>query len=307
MSKSKYYRSIQSLQGYSYKATRTALESTYYALYLSKFIIKGMDYRQQQYVLRKRWANGTVGAFNLITGDITFAPYCAQEYDIYDNIDKITFINEHGSPLIPSHMFTVDKDAVIGYASKSRKPVKEIAGWYLDRIAQVEMVINTNIQQQKRPFLVVSDSANSAKMNDLITRILNNEMVIDIKSDEPQRITGLKTGIPYVVDKLVEYKKGLENDLKTYLGIDNQGGYLNREQQNLDTTCSNDVEINLNCDNLYNELKDFFDRCNETLGSNLSIKLNHQHAAAISETKEGDFGPKGPHGGENNGIDKENL
>ena len=63
----------------------------------------------------------------------------------------------------------------------------------------------------------------------------------------------------------------LEGKLKTLLGIDNQGGHINSQQQNLDTTNSNNDEINTSQSAFIETLQDGIERANRVLGLNLKV------------------------------------
>ena len=86
--------------------------------------------------------------------------------------------------------------------------------------------------------------------------------------------------------KITEDQKGVENDIKTLLGVDNQGGYLNREQQNLDTTNSNNDEINDMSNGPFKELQKHLDRANKILGLNIHVKQTSQPVTQIGIKKE---------------------
>ena len=69
--------------------------------------------------------------------------------------------------------------------------------------------------------------------------------------------------------------------------MDNQGGHINSQQQNLDTTNSNNDEINDSSNSYIDTLKDGFKRANELLGLNLTIRATSKPVTQISQTKEG--------------------
>ena len=92
--------------------------------------------------------------------------------------------------------------------------------------------------------------------------------------------------IAKLIDKITEQQKGVENDSKTLLGVDNQGGYLNREQQNLDTTNSNNDEINDMSNGSFKELQKHLDRANKILGLNIHVKQTSQPVTQIGIKKE---------------------
>lgn len=254
----------------------------------------GLDYRQEEYVMKKFYGSGTVAAFKIKGIDeLGFAPWALQTWDMYDCPETVVLINEHASPLTPSKVMTVDKDVCLGYIQRNKKPISLIVDWYIKRIAQVEMVINTNLQLHKMPFLIPV-AEDQAKAQDIVDRILNNELVIFAEDVEPTTFKAVVTGAPYLIDKLHEYKVGLENELKTYLGIDNQGAVEKREQLNLDETNANNADINDGIEGFLDCLNEWADNIRQTLGINISFERASEPVTAIGEFHTGDKpGPDG--------------
>ena len=142
------------------------------------------------------------------------------------------------------------------------------------------MVINTNLNLQKLPYMIPVDNSNQARLQNIVQRMLNNELFLFVGDADPNLFKAVSTGAPYVIDKLSEYRHGLDNELKTYLGIDNQGGYLNREQQNLDTTNSNNDLINLNKQGYVNEMKAWCERCSK-LGRHFNVESTSKPVTTV--------------------------
>jgi len=271
------------------------LRNKYYNIYRSNFKTEGLNYREEQYVMNKLWNNGTIAAFKIKhTDQLGYANWARVTWDMYGEPETVNLINEYGSPLVPTNIITVDKDVVIGYAQSNRKAIKMIVEWYIRRIAQVECIINTNLHLQKMPFVIpVSDKEEKNKLEDAVQRILNNELVICVDGVEPAIFKSVATNVPYVVDKLQNYKKDLENDLLTYLGVNNNGS--NKiEQLQLAEVNSNNEEINLSDSNFNDELSKFCERVQETLGVTIKIEVCSEDAQADGQVHdmEEKSGPK---------------
>ena len=249
------------------------LRNRYYNLYRANFKAKNLNYRQEDYVMNKFWNDGTVAAFDIkLADELGFASWAMETWDLYGFSETVNLINEKGSPLIPSTTQIVDKDVVIGYIQPNHKPLKMIVDWYIERIAQVEMVINTNLQIHKLPWVIpVDDEKTKAKIKDLTDKILNNELVLFLDGVDPNIFKAVSTSAPYIIDKLQDYKKDLENDLKTVLGVNNNGANKDVQLQMAQINANN-AEINA-FDNLYeNELKKFDKRLMETFGKNCGFE-----------------------------------
>lgn len=292
MSKKKHYK--MSDPGRAYEECVQMYRNKYFNLFRANFKWKGLDYRQEEYVMRQFYGKGTVAAFVIKGADeLGFAPWAMQSWDMYDLPETVNLINVHGSPLIPSRTMTVDKDVCIGYIQRNKKPMSMIIDWYIDRIAQVEMVISTNLNLHKMPFLIPVDE-DQAKVQDIVDKIMNNELCIFVEGADPALFKAVATGAEYIIDKLHEYKVGLENELKTYLGVDNAGAIEKREQLQLDEVNAGNDEINDNASNFLDCLEEWCDNIRETLGKELSVEPTSKPVEMAGEMHEGDkTGPKG--------------
>ena len=300
MAKKKYFRRKDDASAEFAKCV-TIYRNRYYNAFRRQFKINGLDYRQQDYIMKKFYGSGTVAAFKIKGIDeLGFAPWSMVTWDMYDLPETVNLMNEHGSPLIPYTVQKVDKDVCLGYIQRNKKPISMIVDWYIDRIAQVEMTINTNLNLHKMPFLIPIDE-NEDKILDIVQRILNDELVIFAEGIDPALFKAVSTAAPYIIDKLHEYKVGLENELKTYLGIDNQGAVEKREQLNLDETNANNNDINDGIEGFLDCLNEFADNIKETFGIEISFERTSKPIDAIGEYHEGE--KPGPDGGEDNDND----
>lgn len=296
MSKKKYYKSMN--PGCTYDECVQAYRNKYFNLYRANFKWTGLDYRQEEYIMRQFYGKGTVAAFKIKNIDeLGFAPWAMNTWDMYGLPETVNLVNVYGSPLIPSKIMTVDKDVCLGYIQRNKKPLSLIVDWYIERIAQVEMVINTNLQLHKMPFLIPVDE-DQAKIQDVVDKILSNELCIFVEGADPSLFKAVATGADYIIDKLHEYKVGLENELKTFLGVDNQGAVEKREQLQLDEVNAGNDEINDYANNFLDCLKEWCDNIKETLGITISVEPTSKPVEMSGEVHDGD--KPGPDGGEDN-------
>lgn len=262
-----------------YNQTVNMLRNKYYNLYRSNFRWNNINYRQEDFIMRKFWAEGTVAAFKIKGIDeIGFCSWARNTIDMYGETETVTLVNQYGSPLVPSSIQVVDKDVVLGWIQGNRKPLKMIVEWYIERIAQVDMVINTNLNLHKLPFLIPLDKADKDaknKLQDVVARILNNELVLFVEGVEPSLFKAVATAAPYIIDKLENYKKDLENDLKTYIAVNNPG-VTKIEQLQLSEVNANNDEVNSHDNDYKYNLDAFCERIRETLGYDISVETVRQ-------------------------------
>lgn len=260
----------------------------YYDLYCSLYDIEGLDYRYQRTLKAKLWDKGSIWIRkNAITGDAICCDYAPSSYDWNQMPVTAQLVSLNGAPesVIPQSAQTVDKDGVICYIRPNLKGFRQDVDYYIGKLAEAETLITINLALQRCPWILTSDSQNYGKLKLLIGQVFNNQpaIITDIDANELDHID-LNT--PWLVDKITEYEERIENKLKTLLGIDNQGGYLNREQQNLDTTNSNNQEINQSQTAFFDTLKSGIDRANEILGLNLKVIVKSERIdSAFAEDK----------------------
>ena len=224
----------------------------YYNLWMSKYKWKGLDEeqanQQQDFIMRKFWADGTIACRYIKNVDmLVWAPWATFTLNMYDQPNEITLVRLNNAPesLVPSTPLTVNKDVVIGWAQPNHKSIYSIVKYYVDRLVQVELLINTNLQLQKLPWIIGVNEADEAKMKDVVKRILNNEVVVFTSLEDLGKIQALATNTPYIIDKLDNYKHCIELELLTFLGIDNSGtASLEQTHISVDAVNSNNDMIN---------------------------------------------------------------
>lgn len=243
----------------------------YYNLFMAQFKWKGINKKQENFIMRKFWADGTIAAGKeKVAGELYFTPYAVCDIDMYQQPEGINLVNYKNVPFIPNDKQIVNKDVVIGYIQHNHKGVYSTVNWYVRRIAQVEAVIYTNLQLHKLPYLIPVEPEAKKKAEDVITRILNNEIVVFADID-PDAIQAVQTDAPYIIDKLYDYKQCLENELKTYLGINNNG-VEKQEQLQLSEVNANNIEIN-DSENVFLDcLQTFCKDIKDVLGVDVSVE-----------------------------------
>ena len=229
---------------------RQNLINKYYNIWMAKFKWSGLDEeiaeQQENFIMRKAWSDGLIAAFPIANtntmGFTTWAPYT---FNMYDIPSEVNLINLRGvsSRIIPNTPQVVGKDVVIGWFQPNHKPICAVVDYYVERMTQVEMVINTNLVLQNMPFLIGVSEDDKKAMTDVVDKILNNEIVVYAELETLGKIQAVVTQTPYIVDKLRAYEIQLEQELLTYLGIDNNGG-MNNTHITMDAVNANNDLIN---------------------------------------------------------------
>ena len=271
---------------YTQRRIKTMYFNKYYNMFMNMFEWTGLTTEEQVYIMKKFWSLGTIAAFKIKNLDILgYAPYAAYGWNMYDFPEEVNLINERGVPFIPASTQKVNKDVVLGWIQYNQKPIKDTVEYYVDRMTQVDMVINTNIELHKMPYLIGVDAADKEKLEDVIDRILNNELVVFTDLEAVQMIKALATQPQYVIDKLHAYRIQLENELLTYLGIDNSGNSEKATTMLLDEINANNVAINMSADQFKTCVDNWCERIKEVFGVEISAELKAEKAEESLESR----------------------
>ena len=266
----------------------------YRALFLARFKItgSGLDSRATGYFLSKRFDTGTLAGYEIPhTGILGFAPYTAQEYDRYSYPSVITLINERGAPasLVPKkRMAVMEKGgAVLAHVNldKQLSPAW-LVGRYATKLAEADRVIATNLQLQKMPFLVTATPKDYQQRQRILQSIIANKPAIFVKTSDANSIQAVNTGVPYVIDKLTQYKACLDGEIKTLLGIDNTQSDIKQQYINDSEVNSNNDEISLSMEGFLSALKEFSENVKSVLGLEFSVELRGQQEQQEKEERE---------------------
>ena len=251
----------------------------YYNIWMSKFKWTGLDEetkeQQENYIMRKLWSEGSLAIRNIAnTNLIALMPFATISYNYLDFPETVNLINKRGvsEVIIPSGEQVVNKDVAIVYCLPSHKPIKQLVKYYTDRIAQVEIIIANNLKLQNIPFVIGCNEEDKDSMEDIVERILNNELVVYSAVGDINNLQTLATTAPYLIDKLKAYRVSLENELLTILGIDNSGVQAKKAQMLVDEVNANNDAINDFGNSIIDELKSWLERANKVLNRNISIE-----------------------------------
>lgn len=274
---------------------RTQLENLYYNMFFDGFKVEGLEPIKEDYIMKAFWSKGTVAGFNVKRiNESCFTDYSTQTYNIYDFPETVKLINKREVGFIPTEPMTVGIDVAIGWIQSNHKGIRTMILPWIEKMVEVEMVINTNLVQHKVPWFFVTDQNSVDQVNDIIDRILNDEVAITLSAQDIEAIKAVATGQPYIIDKLTSYYNELDSKVKTFLGVDNAMQVQEGLQRTLvDQVCSNDEEINGNANGFLRHMKTFFDEVNDLCGTNYVPKQTHEKTKSVHENAAADNGMEG--------------
>ena len=286
---------------------RRFYESKYFGLFLNAYKFTNLSKNQSRYLLKKMWKNGTVCAFildgsrqeptmkealtntskNTVSvgfeedkGLLIFCPYAVMQWNIEDEPSVVSYVNTRGATFIPKEPKIVNKDCVIGWAHTSHMPVMSLVRYYIDRIVDVENTINTNLFVHKLPRLIICSPQDRARVRDIVEAIERGENKIFLDVDDWQAVKNvLESGqSSYIIDKLYLYKQNLENELLSFLGINNIQ-IEKKERLITDEAESNNQLINDSSDCFLDSLKAFCEEISKVLDYEITVEANSNPAS----------------------------
>ena len=300
------YREIQQNGDETKFSAMRFYENKYFGLFLNAYKFTNLSKNQNRYLLKSMWKRGTVACFivegtrkeptmtqaltntspNTVSpafesdGLLVFTPYAVNQWNIEDEPSVITLVNTRGATFIPTKPQIVNKDVVIGWGHTSHTPVRSLVMWYVERIADVENTIDINLFSHKLPRLVVCSPEDRERVADIMEAIERGEKKLFLEAEDYQAIKNVLDagGSSYIIDKLYTYKQNLENELLSFLGINNVA-VEKKERLITDEANSNNQLINDSSDCFLDSLKNFCDEINTVLDYNISVEANSSPAS----------------------------
>lgn len=266
--------------------------------WMNKLKLDGLNYQQEEYIMRKWWATGVVacskpvGVPNNLGIDfkedsIIFTPFAPQNvFNIYDWPTEAMPINTRGVKFVSDRPLSVDKEIVIGYIQKNHKSIYSSIEAKINEIVDIEMTIRICIFTQKMPWLIGTTPENKQEVEDLIEGLQSDEPFLFTTLEEPEKAKSLISGAPYILDKLQNMVQVLVNEILTFLGCNNIGIPEKKEHLLNEEVNANNQDIQENSDQFLEMAKYFFDRVDKVFGKKVTPKAPHEAQEASYEYQE---------------------
>lgn len=149
-----------------------------------------------------------------------------------------------------------------------------IINHYANLISNTEKTIKSNLKQQRYPYIIPTTKDNEFSMKQFYKKLDNGEEAIFIDNKFSAggdcSVKVLQTNAPYLLDKLVEYKKEVEIELLTILGLNNTN--TNKKERLLvDEVNVNNSHILMNLDIGYELRQKACEKINEIYGLDVKV------------------------------------
>lgn len=276
------------------KTTAMLLNDQSYNLHFARFKCLALDVfewenlpplMESRYIEQALFNNGQV--VFLQDNELGFLALDGSPINRLNVYGEPTVWNVHG---IAFNKIVTDKeDAVVIKNNLVRMPTRMYIENYSRRISEVERTIETNIHNQKFPYIVRVDQKNLLTMKNIYSQAEENEPIIYAdKSLDVDSFGVFPTLAPFVADKLTDQKNSLMNEVLTFLGINN-ANVDKKERLIVDETNANNEFIRKNVEHMLKCRQEACEKINQIFGLNISVKVKEVENGEVHDGTEGDI------------------
>ena len=146
--------------------------------------------------------------------------------------------------------------------------------YYCKKLAQIDSTMNTNLIQQKVPFIFATGKENEFTIKNLYAKMYSGEPAIFVNQSllnerGDLNIQSISCEAPYIIDKLQQHRFEVEKELLTFLGINTT--VEKKERLLVDETNANNELITLNVEIGLREREKACALINERYGLNIHV------------------------------------
>lgn len=187
--------------------------------------------------------------------------------------------NVYGDPLgwwatgFNYHEYYDTDNCVIISNNKPRIPTSQFITFYANKLAETERTADVNVKACKTPYIFACDDKDVLTFKQIFAKIDGNEPAVF--ADRGLNLDSLQvfqTGVKFLGNDLQDYKHTVENELLTFLGVNNVS-VDKKERLITDEAESNDQLIQSFCDIQLEARQKACEAINKMYGLNVSVKL----------------------------------
>lgn len=159
---------------------------------------------------------------------------------------------------------------------------------YAYRLAELTRTIDTNVNQQKTPYIVLCNDKQKLTMKKILEQVNENEIAVyGDKTLDIAAIKVLKTDAPVVFPSLQIQKHAIWNEAMTFLGVNN-ANQDKKERLVTDEVSANDEQIEASAEIFLKSREEACRRINDLFKLNISVQRRKDVKTAMDELKEGE-------------------
>lgn len=203
--------------------------------------------------------------------------------------------NVYGEPLgwwatgFNYHEYYDAEQCVIISNNKPRIPTSQFITFYANKLTEAERTMDVNVKACKTPFIFACDDKDVLSFKQIFAKVNGNEPAI--YADRGLNLNSMavfQTGVKFLGNELQDYKHTVENELLTFLGVNNVS--VDKKERLITSEAeSNDELIQSFCDIQLEARRRACKEINEMYGLNVSVKLrcgNVEKSVENSEKEE---------------------
>lgn len=156
-------------------------------------------------------------------------------------------------------------------------PTSFMIDYYSQLLAEVDRTSQTNLKQQKFPFIISMTKDNELSMKNIFKKLVKGETEIMVDSKLSNGgdigINCINTNVPYIIDKLRQEKNDVVCEVLTLLGLNNSNANNGKKERLLvDEVNVNNGQILMNLELEFKHRKNACKLINEKFGLNVSVE-----------------------------------
>lgn len=278
----------------------------FYNKWMNKYKFPELSYQQNEYIMKRYWAEGTVACINaqhstkeievlekeglidMKNDKLVFCPWTTGSlFNVYDYPISARAVNKRGVAFIPNKELKLDEEIIIGYIQKNHKSIWSSIEVKVAELVDIEMKMRVARKAQSQPWTFVGSPEDQQKLKKFKESLDNDNPYIFLDLEDPDKAKILQSGAPYITDKQEQDRQKVFNDILTILGCNNVGVAEKKEHLTVNEVDANNQEIESSSGGYKGALEDFFERINKAFKYKVTvIDLEEEMQDNIDEDEE---------------------
>lgn len=180
------------------------------------------------------------------------------------------------------------EDCVLIENNELRRATKDFLLFYVNKLTEAERTMDVNVKACKTPYVIACDDKDVLTFKRIFQQIDGNTPAIYAdKGLNLDAISVLKTSTEFMGNELMDYKRSVENELLTFLGVNNIS-IDKKERLNTKEATANDQLIETFADLQLKTRKQACELINAKYGLNVTVRRNVQREEAETNVENDD-------------------
>ena len=160
--------------------------------------------------------------------------------------------------------------------NKMRAPTHDAVVMWVRKLYEAHRTMDVNLRTSKMPWFILTDERKLLTYKEVLRKIDENEFAIfGAPGLNPEAFQVIPTKVEFIGDKLMDFAHSVQNDLLTFLGIDNCP-VDKKERLVSGEVNSNDQLLEICADLMLEARQRACEAINKMYGLNVSVKLRHE-------------------------------